>query len=364
MEKSKGNIVLIGNHHIVIYNFRKELIQRLLELNYQVIVFLPYTKEADRISDLGCKLVDIPVDRRGMNPIRDYGLYRKYKKELRKWNPNIVLNYTVKPDIYGGMACRRLHIPYICTITGVGTSFQKKGPLRSLILAMYKVAMKNAKKVFFQNKSDCAIFEEENIAQKRYVLVNGSGVNLQHFSLRPFPEESEPFRVLFSARIARIKGVDLYLEAAEILKKRYPDMEFHMIGFWEEDFHERVRDMEKRGIVIYHGMQSDVRPFIEQCQCLVHPSRNEGMSNICLEAEAIGRAVIAANIPGCMECVEDGVTGFLHEPNHTEDLVNKIEKFKSLSYNDRKHMGELARVKVEREFGRELVVDAYMNEIM
>lgn len=363
MINRKETIVLIGNHHIVIYNFRKELIQRLVEEGYRVVVMLPITQESDRIKALGCELIDISVDRRGMNPIRDLRLYFRYKRELKRINPSVVLTYTVKPNIYGGMACRILKIPYIGTITGVGKGITDGGLLTKLIFIMYRFALKKAGKVFFQNTEDKKLFIKHGIAEKNNELVHGSGVSLETFYVREFPKETEPIRFIFIARLTEDKGTDLYLEAAEFIKKKYSDTEFYILGFLEENYKEKIQEYVKKEVVLYYGMQDDVGAFLQKCQCLIHPSKSEGMSNICLEAAASGRAVIASDIPGCRETVLDKESGYLHKNNDCADLIQKIEKFIQLSYNDRMHMGLNGRKKMEEEFSREYVVDAYIKAI-
>ncbi|MBO5166200.1 MAG: glycosyltransferase family 4 protein [Lachnospiraceae bacterium] len=361
MEKKK--VVLIGNHHIVIYNFRREFVQRLVKEGHEVIVFLPVTEEAEKIRELGCELVDIPVDRRGINPIKDARLFLQYKKKLKEIRPDMVFTYTIKPNIYAGYACRLLKIPYACTITGLGKGIENGGIIRGIIMRLYKTALKKVKRIFFQNEDNKKLFVERNIGQGRYGMVNGSGVNLNVFVPKAFPAETEPIRFAFVARIAKIKGIETFLPMVEHIKQKYPAVEFHMLGFWEEDYKEIITQFVERGFIQYHGMQADVVPYLEKCQCLVHPSQSEGMSNACLEMAAIGRAVIASDIPGCRECVEEGVTGYLHEMDNTQDLIEKIEKFILLPYNERKRMGELGRKKMEKEFSRELVVDAYMKEL-
>lgn len=355
-------VVLIGNHFLTIYNFRKELIERLVKCGYKVVVFMPVTEETKKIETLGCEIVDVPVDRHGMNPIRDGKLLSRYKKLLRAYKPSMVFTYTIKPNIYGGMACKSLHIPYVCTITGLGKGIENGGPVRTLVLTLYKIALRKVQTVYFQNESNQKIFADKKIGGGRYRIVNGSGVNLEAFPLKPFPTEEEPVRFIYVARISKIKGIDVLLEAIDFIKKKYPQVEFHLLGFWEEDYKDKILQLQEQGQIIYHGMQADVAGFMEKCHCLVHPSRSEGMSNVCLEASATGRAVIASDIPGCRECITDGETGYLHRMDDREDLIEKIEKFISLSYNDKKCMGELGRKKVEAEFSREKIVDAYMEE--
>lgn len=363
MIKEQKTIVLIGNHYIVIYNFRKELIQKLKSEGYRVVVLMPYTQEAEKITQLGCEVIDVPVDRRGINPIKDIKLFIQYKKYLKTIRPDMVLTYTIKPNIYGGFACRILKIPYICTITGLGKGIEEGGILKRMILTMYQVALKRVQMIFFQNAENKILFEKAHIGKNKYTLVNGSGVNLDTFSFKAFPPENDPIRFIYMARITKSKGVDELLEAICAIKEKYENVEFHFLGFMEEDYTDIFTKYRENGLIIYHGMQMEVISYLEKCQCLLLPSWFEGMSNACLEAAAIGRAVITSDISGCRECVEDGVTGFLHKPNDSKDLTEKIEKFLSMSYNDRKQMGESGRRKMEKEFSRQLVVDAYMKEI-
>ncbi len=363
MKEDKGTVVLIGNHHIVIYNFRKELIKRLIQDGYKVVVLLPCTEETEKIRALGCEVVDVPVDRRGMNPIKDGKQFLNYRKILKALKPKMVLTYTIKPNIYGGLACRTLKIPYVCTVTGLGKAIETGGVMRTVLLKMYKVALKKARKIFFQNEANQSVFAEKNIGKKRYGLVKGSGVNLEDFSIQPFPIETEPIRFIWVARIAKMKGIDVFLDAAEAIKEKYPDTEFLVLGFLEEDYKEKITRYAERKIINYQGMQQNVIPYLKMSQCLILPSEAEGMSNACLEAAATGRALIASDVPGCRECLDDEKTGYLIRSNDTEDLTEKIEKFITLPYNERKRMGELGRKKMEEEFSRELVVDAYMKEL-
>lgn len=363
MKARKGTVVLIGNHHIVIYNFRKEFIKRLIQEGYKVVVLLPYTEESEKIKNLGCEVIDVPVDRRGMNPFTDMRQFLQYKKIIKSLNPVKVFTYTIKPNIYGGLACRLLKVPCVCTITGLGKAIEEGGMMRSVLLAMYKIALRKAERIFFQNEANQAVFQGKNIGQQRYTVVKGSGVNLEEFTLQPFPAEKEPIRFIWVARIAKMKGIDTFLEAAEMIKKKYPETEFLVLGFLEENYKEIISHYAEKKIIRYEGMQKDVVAYLKESQCLILPSEAEGMSNACLEAAATGRALLASDIPGCRECLTDKVTGYLIKPKDVEDLTEKIEKFILLPYNERKQMGEMGRKKMEEEFSRQLVVDAYMKEL-
>lgn len=354
-------IVILGNHHVVLYNFRKELIQRLLEDGHQVITALPYTEEANKLKNMGCKLIDIPVERRGTNPVTDLKLLFRYYKLLQKEKPDIVYTYTIKPNIYGGIACRFLKIPYLVNVTGLGSAMEGEGILQKITSCLYRIAVKKADCVFFQNEMNRQVFEKRNISGKAEELLPGSGVNLKHFYYMEMPS-SELTEFIYISRVMKEKGIEQFLEAAKAIRDRYPNTRFHVLGFCEEEYEEILIDLQKKGVIEYHGMQEDVRVFLKTCHCLVHPSfYPEGMSNVCLEAAACGRAVITTKRYGCKETVENGVTGYLVDEKNTDQLIDRIETFLLLSHEEKMKMGQAARMKMEREFGRDKVVEAYIK---
>lgn len=356
-------VLFIVNHNITLYNFRKELVKQLVQENYRVIAVLPVTEETKKITDLGCEVIDVPVERRGTNPIHDFKLFTTYRKIIKKVKPDVVLTYTIKPNVYGGMAAAVSKVPYLCTITGLGVAIEGGGMLKKISLMLYRLGLSKVTKVFFQNEENRKVFEEAHIGNNRYELVSGSGVNIEEFNRIPFPDAEKPVEFLFISRVQKAKGIDSFLEMAQSIKKKYPKTVFHILGFCEDDYQEQLEKLTKEGVICYHGMQEDVRPFMEKCQCLIHPSFHEGMSNVCMEAAAAGRAVIASDISGCREIVEDGKTGFLVKPNDTEDLIRAVECFLKMRYNEKMQMGEAGRKKMRKEFDRKNVVSQYMKEI-
>lgn len=356
-------VLILANNDIGLYNFRKELIEKLLEKNFEVAIALPYGKKVDRLIQIGCTYYETPIDRHGTNPITDMKLLQKYKKIMREYKPDVVLTYTIKPTIYGGMACQKLNIPYIANITGLGTAVENPGIMQKITVALYKKAFQSVHCVFFQNKENKQFFAKRQIANDKHRLIPGSGVNLEHFSLLPYPPD-DTIEFLFIARVMKEKGIDQYLEAAEIIREKYPYTRFHVLGFCEEAYEDILKAYEARGMIQYHGLQEDVRVFHQRSHCTIHPSYYpEGMSNVLLESEACGRPVITTNRSGCGETMEDGRTGFLFKAKNTESLVKAIEKFLALTNEERRQMGLNGRQKVEQEFDRQIVVDAYMEEI-
>lgn len=357
-------ILILANSEKGLYNFRRELIEELLKKENQVYISVPSGEKSDLLVDMGCILKETNVDRRGKNPIKDFKLLLKYKRIIKEINPDIVLTYTIKPNIYGGLACRSLKTSYFANITGLGTAVENGGILSKILILMYKMAFKNIQCVFCQNEQNYKFMQEKNIAKNKLKLIPGSGVNIKRFELKEYPKEGI-LGFLFIGRIIKEKGIEQYLETAKQIKKKYKNIEFAIIGRCDEEkYKDMINELTKKEIVKYYGEQSDVRPFIEKASCIIHPTfYPEGMSNVLLEASATGRPVITTNRPGCKEIVDDGKTGYLVEEKNTEQLIETVEKFINLPYEKRKEMGINARKKVEKEFDRNIVINAYMNEI-
>ncbi len=356
-------VLFIVNHNITLYNFRKELVMELVRQNYEVVVVVPVTEDTKKITDLGCRVIDVPVERRGTNPVKDFKLITMYRKIIKQEKPDVVLTYTIKPNVYGGMAAASLKVPYLCTITGLGVAIEGGGILKKISLMLYRMGLARVSKVFFQNEDNRNVFADANIGKGRYELVSGSGVNIEEYEGIAFPEQDAPAEFVFISRVQKAKGVDSFLEMAQEIKKTHPDVKFHVLGFCEDDYQEQLNELTDQGVICYHGMQNDVRPFLARSQCLIHPSFHEGMSNVCMEAAAAGRAVIATNISGCREIVDDGTSGYLVKVNDTQDLIRAVESFLNLSYNERMQMGKAGKAKMTAEFDRKDVVLKYMKEI-
>ena len=354
-------MLILVNHDVVIYNFRKELVERLLEDNYEVYISSPYGERIDDLIEMGCNYIEAKIDRHGTNLLDELKLLLYYRKIIKEVDPEVVLTYTIKPNIYGGMACRFLNIPYLANITGLGTAVENDGLMQKVSIFLYKIAFQNINRVFFQNKENRQFFIENNIANDSHRLIPGSGVNLDHFDVLEYPDD-EKIKFLMMSRIMKEKGIEQYLDAAQYYKDN--DIEFHICGFCEEEYEERLNNLEDDGIIKYHGMVRDVRKYIADTHCTIHPTYYpEGMSNVLLESAASGRPLITTNRSGCQEIVDDGINGFLVKQKDSQDLIDKINKFLQLSHIEKEEMGLAGRKKVEKEFDRQIVVDAYMEEI-
>lgn len=357
-----SRVALLGNSDLVIYNFRREIVERLIQDGHEVYILIPKLVHKEFFEGLGCKVFITPIDRRGTNPITDYKLYRLYIKLFKEIKPDIIYTYTIKCSVYGGMAAHKLHIPQIANITGLGSGAVRSRLFQLIYDNMYRIGVKHSVCTFYQNSANEEYCLKHGIVGKKHRLLPGSGVNLEHFELLPYPDDSE-VHFLYVSRIMKEKGADEYLELAKAIHKDYPNTVFHVLGFCEEAYQDLLQKYSDEGIIVYHGMQDDMMAFQKISHCTIHPSfYAEGMSNVCLESSSAGRPVITTNNPGCYETVEHGVTGFVVPMKDTACLIETVRKFLDMSYEEKKQMGLAARKRMEEMFDRNIVVEAYMSE--
>lgn len=356
-------VMILANNDVGLYQFRKELIEELLK-EHNVVISLPYGNFVKSLEDIGCEFIDTPVDRRGINPIKDLKLFFTYWKILKQENPDLVITYTIKPNVYGGCVCRFMKIPYAVNITGLGTAFENGGMLKKIVTVMNKVGCKKAKVVFFENEGNRQVFIKERIVKESQThRLNGAGVNLEKYQVAPYPG-GEKVKFLFMGRIMAEKGIDELFEAMKHLVADGINCELDLLGFYEENYREMIEKYEAEGWLHYYGYQKDVRPFIEDSHCFVLPSWHEGMANTNLECAAMGRPVITSNIHGCMEAVENGVSGYLCQRQNVDDLYQVMKKFSILSYDEKKDMGLAGRKRMEDIFDKKKVVKVTLKELM
>lgn len=356
-------ILFLVNHEVVIHNFRLEIVERFLSDGHEVHISCPDGERVKDLVALGAIHHPINMDRHGTNPREEIRTLLEYKKLLKKVEPDICLGFTIKPNIYGAIAARKNHIPFVANITGLGTAVENGGAKQKVIIALYKYAFKGIQRVFYQNEENKKFFDKNHIAVGKGILLPGSGVNLERYSCREYPEDGV-IKFAFISRIMKEKGIDQYLEAVEEIKKQYDNVEFHVCGFCEPEYHGRLQELHDSGIVNYHGMIRDVAGFMSNMHCIVHPTYYpEGISNVLLEASATGRPIITTNRSGCREVVDDGVNGYMIPQKDSKALVEAIEKFLALSWEQKRQMGLNARAKVEKEFDRQIVVKRYVDEV-
>lgn len=360
---NKKKVLILGNSYLVVFGFRGELIQRLIKDGYKIVVSFPngpFGEGEETSKRYGCKFVEINIERRKTNPFSDLKLINDYIKLIRGERPDVVLGYTVKCNVYGGIACRRTHTPFIPNITGIGKGLAEGGIVQKILIQLYKVALKRAQIVFFQNKSDEQFFIDKGVKFNRSKVLPGSGVNLDKFIPLEYPEKAI---VVFTyiARVMKAKGIEQFLDAARALKGK---AEFHICGYCEENYKNIIEKEQAIGTIIYHGLVSNVRDYEKISHCIILPTFHpEGISNVLLEAAACARPIITTNRPGCKEIVDDGVTGYLIRERDSQDLIKNMEQFINLSNSERREMGIRGRIKVEKEFDRQIVVDEYIHEL-
>lgn len=349
-------IVILANSSSGVYGFRKELISEIIKEN-KVIVITPDNGQCEELEVLGCTLIKISIERRGMNPITDIKLLLFYEKIFNKLKPDLVITYTIKPNIYGGFVSRIQGIPYAVNITGLGTAFQKEGFLKKIVTIMYKVALKNAKVVFFENAENRDIFLNAKIVKEQQCcLLNGAGVNLKQYKLQKYPKCENGIHFLFIGRIMQEKGINELFEAMRKIHNENNMCYLDIVGSFEENYSEVIKQGEKEGWLKYHGYKSDVRPFIANAHCFVLPSWHEGMANTNLECAASGRPIITSDIHGCKEAVIEDVSGFLCESKNVDSLYNAMKRFLDLSQEERINMGRAGCKHMEEVFDKKKVV--------
>lgn len=361
------HIMMIANDTTFIYNLRREVLQAFLAKGYRVTIVAQGLRFQEELEGMGCRIIPVQTGRHGTNPFADLALLGKYRSILRQEKPDLVLTNNIKPCAYGGMACRMTKTRYMPNITGLGTAVENPGKLQRLTIQLYKTGTWGAECIFFQNSENLRFFQEKGMLnpKARAVLLPGSGVNLEAHPVLPYPQEEEMVHFLFVARLLKEKGIDLYLEAAKTIHKKYPNTRFHICGGCDDaKYLDIVAQAEKDGGVEYHGEQKNMLPFFEMAHCLVHPSYYpEGMSNVLLEAAASGRPAIATDRAGCRETVDHGVSGFVIPVQNQQALNKVLEAFMEMSAAERRDMGLAGRAKVEKEFDRKIVVAKYMEQI-
>ena len=356
-------ILFLSNHFITLYSFRKELIKLLVESGHEVYLSLPQDDDNSYFVSLGCKIIETPIDRRGVNPINDIRLLFFYKKILKDISPDIVFSYTIKPNIYGSMVCNNKY-KQICNITGTGATFLKENILSKICKFLYRISVRKAYKVFFQNSGDLEFFQKNGMIGDNYELIPGSGCNIDEHLYHKMPDD-KIVRFIFVGRVMELKGIDDYLEAAKKIKSQYDNVEFLIAGWNEEEKYKKtVSEYCESGIVKYIGFRDDISTWLVATHCTVLPSRGgEGVPNVMLETSATGRACIGSRINGTVDAIENGVTGYLFEAGNVGELTEAIESFIELTYEEKNEMGLKGRRLVEQKFDRKLVIAKYMSEI-
>ena len=354
-DQRRKRVLILTNHSYMLYRFRRELIEELMK-TCEVSLRMPYRGHEEDFIAMGLDCQETDFERRGMNPVKDLQLLRTYQRILKEVRPDLVITYSIKPNVYGGLACMLAGIPYCINVQGLGTAFQKKG-IAQMVTAMYRVACRKAKVVFFENAGNVQVFLDRHILKTGKVcLLPGAGINLREYPQKPYPDHDR-FHFLYLGRIMEEKGVSELFEAAHRLHEELGEkVVLDVVGFCEDDYMPRIRQLTEEGTVIFHGFRSNPNPYYEAADCVVLPSYHEGMSNVLLEAAATGRPIIASDIFGCREALEDGKTGLLCRVKDAESLYEQMLRMTRMPRQERGQMGCEGRKKMERDFDKNLVV--------
>ena len=361
-ETTVKKILLISNNGMGFYNFKKEFVEELTVLKYETHFAVPNYEKLKELVNYGAYYHEISIDRRGINPIKDFGLIRQFIYIIKKVKPNVIILHTIKPNIYVSFLSKMKKIPYINNITGLGSALQTESTLAIILRFLYRCSLTNSMGIFFENVGNKDYFQHYNIGNKsKYIVVSGAGVNIKQY--RPNKKEAaDGITFLFIARIMKEKGIEEYLCAAKELKKRNLNIKFQILGIFDElSYKDLINKMELDNTVEYLGTSTDTRIEMLQADCIVLPSYHEGMSNVLLEGASSGLPLITTDIPGCREAIEDGVSGFLCKARDTDSLIQAMEKFINLSPQERLEMGKRGREKMEREFDRRIVIKRYIQ---
>ena len=364
-------ILIVANSSWNVVNFRMGLIRALQAEEFQVVAAAPLDIDPTNIKALGCEVFEVKVRAQSLNPLRDLGFVLQLFLILRQTGAQTCLFFTAKPNIFGGFCASLMGLHYINNISGLGSVFIENGFLSKVMILLYKLALKKSSCVFFQNRDDRDLFLQKNIVKsEKTKLLPGSGVNLQKFQpvLKIKKIDQEPFTFILISRLIKDKGVIEYIEAAKLVSKLHPDIQFKILGFLGVQnptaiSTQQMNEWQQLQFVSYLGEANDVRPFIEESDCVVLPSYREGTPKVLLEAAAMGKPIITTDVPGCREVVEDQLTGFLCEVRSAQDLAHKMCQMIELSAEQRAQMGRLGRIKMENQFSEKIVIDRYLEVI-
>lgn len=365
----KKNILLVSNTSWYLFNFRKNTILKLIDLGYEVSILAPLDSYSNRLIDLGCNYHPLKIDNKGVNPFKDTLLFLKLLLNLLKIKPDVICCFTIKPNIYCSIAAAILGKPTINNVSGLGTAFINANWLTILVKKLYKIAFLKSKVVYFQNPDDQSIFVEENIVNKtRAILLPGSGVDINHFSPSTYKKSDSSTTFLLIARLLKDKGVVEYVNAAKKTLERDSTAKFQLLGPVTRLNSSAITQKEldswiEEGVIEYLGVTDNVKKYIDKCDCVVLPSYREGTPRTLLEAGAMGKPLIATNVPGCKEIVIDKYNGYLCKVKSADDLHKKMFDFIKLDSSEKLRMGNNSRDYIVQHYNEDIVIKSYLTSI-
>lgn len=362
-------VAITSNTSWYLYNFRRNTISALIDNGYSVMAIAPADEYSNKLESLGCQFINIPIDQGGTNPLQDIKTFFCFLKIYVFHKPNVILNFTPKNNIYSTLAAWLRGVPCINNIAGLGFLFINEKLSTKVARWLYKLTQSKAHIIFFQNEDDRQLFIQKKLAPENLAdRVPGSGVDLNRFLVSP-SEDDGVVKFILIARMLYDKGIKEYVDAARIIKQKYTNTDFRLLGFLDVNnpsavSKEAMQQWVAEGVINYLGTSDNVENEIAQVDCVVLPSfYREGVPKSLLEAGAMGKPIVTTNNIGCREVVDDGINGFLCEPKNAEDLALKLETIILMQHKERLEMGLKSRQKIEREFDEKLVIKKYLEAI-
>ncbi|UOG74540.1 glycosyltransferase family 4 protein [Hymenobacter tibetensis] len=363
-------VAIVINTSWNIWNFRRSLVQALQAAGHEVVAIAPPDAYSERLeTELGCRYVPILMENKGTNPVKDAQLTRRFYGIYRRERPDVVLHYTIKPNIYGALAARLAGIPSVNNVSGLGTVFLVPNFVSKVALQLYRYAFRFPRKVFFQNGDDRALFLQHQLVRANITdVLPGSGVDTKRFVPATEFTRQQPFVFLMIARVLYEKGVEEYFEAARLVREAVPGTRVQLLGGVDESGGVGVKRVVfeqwlTAGNIEYLGTTDDVAAYIRKADCVVLPSYREGTPKTLLEAAAMGKPIVTTNVPGCRETVEDGLNGLLCQVRNAPDLADKMLQILHLPDTELEAMGRAGRQLAETKFDEQIVLDKYLAEV-
>ena len=364
------HIMMTVNAAWNIWNFRRPLVEALSADGHQITVLAPPDDSVADLERIGCRFRPLEMSVKGLNPIEDLKLQRRLKQIFKEEQPDAILSFTIKNNIFGARAARAASVPFVPNVTGLGTAFLSGGLLQTIAEQLYRRAFGKLPIVFFQNEDDRDLFLDRKLVRADQArLLPGSGIDLVRFTATEMPSADAPPVFLMIARLLRDKGVIEFVEAARLIKARHPEARFQLLGATGSENRTAidaatVKGWVAEGVVEYLGTTNDVRLAMAAASCVVLPSYREGAPRTLIEAASMARPLIATDVPGCRAVVDTDVSGFLCEVQNSDSLAMAMGRFLALSPDARTAMGQAGRAKMEREFDQALVVAAYREALL
>lgn len=353
-----------------VWNFRTPIVHALQRDGHDVTVLAPPDDSVQSLQSKGCRYIPLEMSVTGMNPLQDIALMRRMRAIFRNEQPDVILSYTIKNNIFGAIAARSEGIPFIPNVTGLGTAFLSGGILQGIAQALYRYAFAQLPVVFFQNEDDRHLFTSRGLVREAQARVlPGSGIDLARFSSADYPLSDTAPTFLMIARLLRDKGVVEFAEAARVVKREHPHARFQLMGALAAENRSAISKSDldgwlQEGIIEYLGVSDDVRPHIASSHCVVLPSYREGAPRTLIEAASMSRPVITTDVPGCRSVLDPGASGLLCAPRDAESLSSTIRRFIAMPHHHRAAMGRTGRRHMELHFDEAIVVNSYSDAIM